>query len=184
MAAECHRQKPLATFFSTWDFYGRKVKSVNQVKLQIFCFTIFAFGICAIAKELPDLTKITPGWQIVDDRGVIYKSSDNRFVWGIVFPSDEEVNSCEFSSTKSTLNSHSFNLQLVNNKLTISSGTKSITIEIKPNTVNLLNTNLTIQSSADISGIQLVPRKQWSRDANDYVTVYDLKFPKDFYNRF
>jgi len=35
MAAECHSQKPFATFFSTQHLAGRKVESVKNIKPQV-----------------------------------------------------------------------------------------------------------------------------------------------------
>ena len=163
---------------------------MNRNKLQIYSsavFTIFAFSLggCSFSGEPPDLTQITPGYQTVDDRGVLYKASNNQFLWGIVLPSSEALGLCSFGPARATASFQSgVALQLVNNTLTVTGRAKKVTIEIKPKMIYQLNADLTINSSEDLSGIQFIPRKQWSRDANGYVTIYDLTFPKNIYDRF
>ena len=167
-----------------------KAGDPNQMKFCIHNFIVLAIVVCSLdgcsrVKEPADLTKITPGYQTVGDRGVLYKAANNQFLWGIILPSGESLGTCFFSPEKATANLQSgIFLQLVNNSLTISNSRKSVTIDIKTNSIYLLNSDLKIYSSENLSGIQLVPRKQWSRDSYGYVTVYELKFPDKFFERF
>ena len=160
------------------------------MKFCIHNFIVLVIVVCSLdgcsrVREPADLTKITPGYQTVDDRGVLYKADNDQFLWGIILPSGESLGTCSFSPEKTTANFQSgIVLQLVNNSLTISNSGNSVTIEIKTNSIYLLNADLTISSSEDLSGIQFVPRKQWSRESNGHVTIYDLKFPQNFYDRF
>ena len=177
--------KALCHFLLDAEFLKEQSRIVNRKSFYIGNLIVFLIVACVFGGELSDLTKITPGYQTVDEHGVLYKADNNQFIWGVILPRGDTLGLCYFSPTEATASfSSGIALQLLKNELTVTNSAKKVTMRVKPNTIYLLNSDLTIKSSEDLSGIHFVPRKQWSRDANGYVTIYDLEFPTNFYARF
>jgi hypothetical protein len=81
-------------------------------------------------------------------------------------------------------------IQRLNNTVTVTNATKKVTFEIKPKTIYLIDTNLDLQKSEDLSGVEIVPHQVQSGGhhgeppAGTWITEYDLKLPDDLYSRF
>ena len=99
--------------------------------IQLCSFLVVAA--CAVAGDLPDLTKICPGFQTPDNRVVIYRSSQNtNFIWGIIFPPYEGGGFSYASGTHTIAKlRNGASIELVTNLLTVAKDGKKTTKEMK-----------------------------------------------------
>jgi hypothetical protein len=169
-----------------------KRKTKFNIWLMIIRFLIiFAVVFCASGEELSGLPKISSNYQLIGNHVVIYKSPNNKFVWGIILREHEGGGPYYSSPVKTTVSLRGGDtLELATNELTISSNGIKATQKMKPSTIYLLEENLSVQECDNLSGVELVPRQvqdgghDGEPPAGTYITVYDLKLPDDIYDRF
>ena len=144
-----------------------------------------------IRDRLSGLPKISSNYQLIGNHVVIYKSPNNKFVWGIILREHEGGGPYYSSPVKTTVSLRGGDtLELATNELTISSNGIKATQKMKPSTIYLLEENLSVQECDNLSGVELVPRQvqdgghDGEPPAGTYITVYDLKLPDDIYDRF
>jgi hypothetical protein len=144
-----------------------------------------AVTLIALSEELPPLHKTIQGMQRFGDYEVIYGEDGHRFLFGVLIYRDPFTSLSKASSQQTTLQLQSgITLAFVTNEVTVARATKKVTTELKPFRIYLMNKDLSMASSANISDIELRPRRVWSRSAKDYLTVDDLVLPKDLLKRF
>jgi len=68
--------------------------------------------------------------------------------------------------------------------MTITNGTKKVTINIKPKTIYLLNPDFTYKKSEDFSGIQFALKTGEDHETRHKVTFYELELPNKLCARF
>ena len=75
-------------------------------------------------------------------------------------------------------------LVFVKNQLTVTKGTRKMRMRLKPYTIYLMNEDLSVQSSDDLSGIKLIPKTTYDWRTGLHATVSDCVIPDDLYARF
>lgn len=152
---------------------------------------ILAVTFSAFGQTFTNLPESTSNYQLVGNRVVIYKSPNDKFVWGIVLRAHEGAGLYYGGPVKTEITLRGGDsLELTRNELRILSNGTTNTQTMKPYTIYLLEEDLSIQQCNDLSGIELVPRQVPSgghaheSPLGTYNTVYDLKLPDDIYKRF
>jgi hypothetical protein len=136
---------------------------------------------------LPPLAATVRGEHNFGHHVIIYGEYAERFLWGIVFPRDTmtSISSKEVPECYSAIKLQSgITLEFRGNEVTITRASRKVTLELEPNTIYLMNDDLSATRSKDLSDIRLDPKRVWSRWVNDYITVNDLVLPKNLEERF
>jgi hypothetical protein len=142
---------------------------------------------CAFGEPIPFLEKTVQGSHNFGNHVMIYGAHEQKFVWGIVFASDtlSSISSTEVPDRHTTIKLKSgIVLAFTKNALTLTKGVKKVTMKLRPQTIYLLHADFSAKTSKDISDINLVPRRIWSRDTNNFMTTHDLVLPKNIHERF
>ena len=137
--------------------------------------------------KIPVMAATVRGELNFGDHVMIYGDHAERFVWGIVFPRDTltSISSTEVPDPRTTIKLRSgITLGFVNNEVTVTKLTNTMTMTLKPQTIYLMHENLSTTSSTDLTGIRLVSKRVWSRWATNYITTYDLILPQNLPKRF
>ena len=118
---------------------------------------------------------------------MIYGDYDNQFIWGIVFPRDAmtSISYTEVPEPRNVIKLRSgITLLFVKNEISITKGAKSKMMRLNPYTLYLMNEDLSVSVSKDLSGIKFVPKVEHTWEDKQYVTNQDLMLPPDLYVRF
>jgi hypothetical protein len=81
-------------------------------------------------------------------------------------------------------------IKLSNNRMTITNSTKTVTFEMEPKTIYLIDTNLDLQETKDLSGVELVPVREQSGGHHGeppkgtWINDSALHLPDDLLGRF
>ncbi len=142
---------------------------------------------CSTTQCLPPLAKTVRGEENFGEHVMIYGDYSNHFIWGIIFPRDTmtSISYTEVPEPKNVLELHSgITLVFVKNDVLVTKGSKKITLRLKPYTIYLINDDLSVQSSSDLSGIKVIQKTEYAWEDQRYVTVPDCVVPDDLYVRF
>jgi hypothetical protein len=142
---------------------------------------------CSTTKELPPLAKTVRGEENFGEHIMIYGDYDNQFIWGIVFPRDAmtSISYTEVPEPRNVIKLRSgITLLFVKNEISITKGAKSKMMRLNPYTLYLMNEDLSVSVSKDLSGIKFVPKVEHTWEDKQYVTNQDLMLPPDLYVRF
>jgi hypothetical protein len=125
--------------------------------------------------------------QLFGDYQVIYAEHEHRYLFGVLIYHDPftSLTTAVKPEQPTTLQLQSgTTIVFSTNEITVTKDTKKVTTELRPFTTYLLNEDLSMTSSTDVSGIRFEPRQVWIRRRNAEVTRYYLVLPEDFLKRF
>jgi len=158
-----------------------------MARILIVFLALLTVTSCSTTRGLPPLAKTVRGEENFGEHVMIYGDYDNRFIWGIVFPRDTmtSISYTEVPEPRNVLELRSgISLVFVKNQLTVTKGTRKMRMRLKPYTIYLMNEDLSVQSSDDLSGIKLIPKTTYDWRTGLHATVSDCVIPDDLYARF
>jgi hypothetical protein len=139
-------------------------------------------------RNLPPLAKTVRGESNFGAHVMIYGDHDYRFLWGIIVPKDtmKSISYSDVPAPHCTVELRSgISLEFVKDDVTITNGTAKKTLPLKPHTVYLVQDNLSLLNSSDLSGIKLVLQTEYDSDDEPCGTaVAGCDVPENVFARF
>jgi hypothetical protein len=163
---------------------GARLRAMNCRKLQfctsVVCATLLFFAVrcySQIEKEWEN------GYHLIDTHhSLFYEAQSNQWVWGIIMP-DTGVPKWDARPTNAwAVYPSGIGFQLVNNTLTITNRSKKVTIQIKQKAIYMLDSDLTIRGSENLSGLQIISKRIWTSQGE--ATISKPELPENIFERF
>ena len=167
---------------------------MNRGKFQICNFVVLLVAICSISacSRSGKGVEASEGYHAIDaNHSLFCRTENDQWNWGIIVPTWEVPGMWLGKTNAGAIYYKSgIGIQRFNNTVTITNSTKTVTFEIEPKTIYLIDTNLVLQKTKDLSGLKIVRNRVQSGGhdgeppAGTWITEYDLQLPVNLLDRF